>query len=343
MPERDRLGDLRHRRREVEIGGGIEDRIAAEDDERLDRARLHRGDEGRQRAHARKRRVLRLVVADRLARIAEKRVQRADRGVDGRGLTIARDDQSLAAVGLKILGEGVDPARVHTRDTAARHTTRGRSEACRERGEERGDLTALEPKPMIGHRSGERVDPFDRVEPVHLTTGTARAPSSCEASRVAEHLGVAEQRVGVESENHRRLIEAEHEIDVAPRGGPQSREPVLVADRVVGRPLQPGSRRSKPGAPEWGEKDRTGLKASAAILRAPGRAQAVTGPPRFPRALQCDRLRRSDQRPSTDAWTSALQAPSVEGARGVPRFVGRPSWPRRSAQPRPGGTASSSR
>ena len=71
VPERDRLRDLRHRRGEVEIGGGIEDRIAAQDDERLDRARVHRGDERGQRAHARKRRVLRLVVADRLARVAE--------------------------------------------------------------------------------------------------------------------------------------------------------------------------------------------------------------------------------------------------------------------------------
>ena len=45
--------------------------LPPEDDERLDRARLHRGDERRQRAHARKRRVLRLVVADRLAGVAE--------------------------------------------------------------------------------------------------------------------------------------------------------------------------------------------------------------------------------------------------------------------------------
>ena len=38
VPERDRVRDLRHGRGEVEIGGGIEHRIAAEDDERLDRA-----------------------------------------------------------------------------------------------------------------------------------------------------------------------------------------------------------------------------------------------------------------------------------------------------------------
>ena len=71
VPERDRVRDLRHGRGEVEIGGGIEHRIAAQDDERLDRARLHRGDERGERADARKRRILRLVVADRLAGVAE--------------------------------------------------------------------------------------------------------------------------------------------------------------------------------------------------------------------------------------------------------------------------------
>ena len=120
VPERDRLRDLRHRRGEVEIGGGIEYRIAAQDDERLDRARLHRGDERGERADARKRRVLRLVVADRLAGVAEIRVQRADRGVDSRGLAFPGDDQPLAAVRQKVLGKGVDPARVDTRDAGSR-------------------------------------------------------------------------------------------------------------------------------------------------------------------------------------------------------------------------------
>ncbi len=45
VPERDRLGHLRHRRSEVEVGGGIEHGIAAQDDQRLNCARLHRGDE----------------------------------------------------------------------------------------------------------------------------------------------------------------------------------------------------------------------------------------------------------------------------------------------------------
>ncbi len=45
LSERYRLRDLRHGRGEIEIGGGIEYRIAAKDNERLDRARIHRRDE----------------------------------------------------------------------------------------------------------------------------------------------------------------------------------------------------------------------------------------------------------------------------------------------------------
>ncbi len=93
---------------------------------------------------------------------------------------------------------------------------------------------------MIGHRSRQRVDPFNGIEPVHLAAGRSRTPAVREASRVTDHLRVGQERVRVEGENHRGAIEPEHEIEVAPRGGPQAGEPVLVADGIVGRPLQPG-------------------------------------------------------------------------------------------------------
>ena len=161
---------------EVEIGGSIEHRIAAQDDECLDRARLHRGDERGQRAHARKRRVLRLVVADRLAGVAEMRVQRAHRGVDTRGLALSGDDQPLAAVRQKILRNGVDPAPIDTGDIRSRLAGGpGRTEARRERREKRRDLPALETEPMIGHGPRQRVHPFNGVEPVHRATGGSRA------------------------------------------------------------------------------------------------------------------------------------------------------------------------
>ena len=131
--------------------------------------------------------------------------------MDGRGLALASHDQPLAAVRQKVLGKGVDPARVDTRDAGsrrARGSGRGRSKACRERREEGRDLPALETEPMIRHGSRQRVDAFNGVEPVHRATGGSRTPSGREASRVTDHLRVGEQRVGVEGENHRRLDRA---------------------------------------------------------------------------------------------------------------------------------------
>jgi hypothetical protein len=93
---------------------------------------------------------------------------------------------------------------------------------------------------MIRHRSRQRVNPFHGVEAVHRATGGSRTPSVRETSRVTDHLRVGQERVGVKGENHRGSIESEHEIEVAPRGVPQSRESTLVADGVVGRPLHAG-------------------------------------------------------------------------------------------------------
>ncbi len=140
------------------------------------------------------------------------------------------------------LASDVDPARIDTSDAGsrqARGSGRGRSKACGKGRKEGSNLPALETEPMIRHGSRQRVDPFDGVQPVHCAAGHSRTPSVREASRVADHLRVGQERVGVERENHRGSIEPEHEIEVAPRGRPQAGEPVLVADGIVGRPLQP--------------------------------------------------------------------------------------------------------
>ena len=118
--ERDRVRHFRQRAGKVEIGRSIEHRVAAQDDERLDRACLHRRDERGQRARTGQRRILHFVVADRRSVVAKMSVQGADRGVDGRGLAIAGNDQPLAAIREEVLGERVEPARIDTSDTRSR-------------------------------------------------------------------------------------------------------------------------------------------------------------------------------------------------------------------------------
>ena len=151
---------------------------------------------------------------------------------------------------------------------------------------------------MIRHGSCQGVHSFDGVQAVHRPASGSRAPSGREASRVTDHLGVGQERVGVEGEDDGRLIEPEHEVEVAPRGGPQTREPVLVAHRLVGRPDCPriagaefGCEARQRGGGEGLGEDR---QASAAIRGVslgplfPGRHEFVPGP-RLP--IQSDRLR----------------------------------------------------
>ena len=91
---------------------------------------------------------------------------------------------------------------------------------------------------MIRHRSRQRVDAFNGVETIHHAAGYASASSIREATPVTDILRVGQERIRIERENHRRFIEPEQKIDVAANGLLQSREAVLVADGVVGRPLQ---------------------------------------------------------------------------------------------------------
>ena len=151
---------------------------------------------------------------------------------------------------------------------------------------------------MIRHGARQRVDAFNRVEPVHRAAGGARAPAGREASRVTDHLRVGQQRVGIEGEDDRRAIEPEHEVDVAPRGGSQAREPVLVADRLVGRPLHLGIRAAELGGQARQGWRREGFgedRKAGAVIRGMRLGQLPPGlheiAPGLPRALQRDRLR----------------------------------------------------
>ncbi len=213
--------------------------------------------------------------------------------MDGRGLALASHDQSLAAVRQKVLGKGVDPTRVDTRDISSRQTRgsgRGRNKACREGREEGGNLPALETEPMIGHGARQRVDPFNSVESIHHATRGSRTPSVREASRVTDHLGVGQERVGVEREDDGRPIDPEQEVEVAPRGGPQTREPVLVADRLVGCPDRPRiagaelgcQARQGGGGKGLGEDRKAGTTVRGMSLGQlpPGRHEIAPGPPR---------------------------------------------------------------
>ena len=253
------------------------------------------------------------------------------------GLALAGHDQPLAPVRQKVLRKRVDPARVETGYVGSRYaraSTYGRSKACGERRDEGRDLPALEPEPMIRHRSGQRVDRFNGVEAVHRATGGSRTPSVRKTSRVTDHLRIGQERVGVEGENHRGSIEPEHEIEVAASGLAQSRESALVADGVVGRPLQArvagtelGNQARQGGRGEGlGDHRKTGTAIRGMSLgqRLPGRHEIA---PRLPRTVLRDRLRAVGIVEAEHGRLDArARGPEGRGVRGVSLDLGRSAF-----------------
>ena len=127
---------------------------------------------------------------------------------------------------------------------------------------------------MIRRGSGQRVDRFDRVEPIHRSARGARPPPGRKAASMTDHLGVGQQWIGVERKDDRSLIELEREIDVATSCRLQPRKPVLVADRFVRDPLRSRETCSKFGGQarqggrgkRFGEDGETGAAVGAMSL-----------------------------------------------------------------------------
>ena len=184
---------LAHRVGERQIGRRGVDRIAADDDEQIDLAGVHVGDEIAQRRELIDRLGFdRVGVDDRLADVAERLVHRVRERVDDRRLAVAGDDEARSAVRLQILGDRGDPfdasaARRRAARTAAPHRRRSRRRSARAT---RFDLARLQRQPMIGARAGRGRHALDRVEPVHAL-GVFRAPPRGEVARVAQAAGPA--------------------------------------------------------------------------------------------------------------------------------------------------------
>ena len=97
---------------EPEIGRRGVHRVAADDDEDVDLAGVHVGDEIPKRVELIGRfRFDRLRVDDRLADVAKRLVDAVRQGVDGGRLAVAGDDEAAAAMRLQILSDRVDPFR----------------------------------------------------------------------------------------------------------------------------------------------------------------------------------------------------------------------------------------
>ena len=188
----------------------------------------------------------RIGVDDRLADVAERLVHRVRERVDARRLAVAGDDETGAAMRLKILGDSGDPLQ------------NGRLEGlC----DSPGGARSLE-RPGCADRGDSSSDGFDLAWPAAAADdrrarrstsacSRSRTAGSCdrrlfgaaargEIARVAEAAGPQAEEVGVEREDHVGALESVLRVDVFAEGELRAGARVVAARGI---PLMPLRRR----------------------------------------------------------------------------------------------------
>ena len=136
--------------RKMKVGGGVVDRVAAEDDQKLDFARVHVVYElAKRRDLVYRVRLDGFDVFDRFADVVQRVIHAVGKRMNDRRLVISRDDNSLALVRLQIGDDGLYPAGLFFVEgrvcSAAVHT-----ECVRHRSRDRFNLTGPQAEPMVG-------------------------------------------------------------------------------------------------------------------------------------------------------------------------------------------------
>ena len=176
--EVERLGDVCQQVCEVEVRRGSVSRIAAEDQEGLDRAGLDRGAEiGKLRGGL----GAGLADGNGRAEIAKGGIDPDDEGADRGGLLRADKDQALPLRGEKIIGHSLDPGGIEG-DTGAL-VSRGKGLEAGipglggDRGGDRGGEVAVfrgpDAEAVVGHAAGDGEVVLRHVETVHRPLGIA--------------------------------------------------------------------------------------------------------------------------------------------------------------------------
>ena len=231
---------------ELEIGRRGVHGIAADDQQHVDLAGVHVGDEIPERGDLIDRlRFDRLRVDDGRARVAERGVHRVRENVDLRRLAVAGDDQARAAMRVQIFRDGVDPFLCGS-PKGLRYACHPRSAprpACparpahpgHERARDVDDFARLRGQTMIRARAGARGHRLDHVQAIHPIGLLGMAPCG-EILRVAETARSAAEKVGVEGEDDVSPIEAVLLVDVLAEGELRAGTRAFAARRI---PLMP--------------------------------------------------------------------------------------------------------
>ena len=195
----------------TEIDGRREHGVTAHDHEQLDLSGVDGLAELHDRTAARcGYRFGTAAVQHRRAGVAERVIDGFGGGADAVGLEVAGDDHRAALVGLKILGDrGHPPGDIGRARAATRRRRRRRRAGNRRRQLARDafDLGGRDRQPMIGLGAGERRGALDGVQAVHRGVLLGEPAPCRKVLRVPDVAGSARQKVGVQRDDHVRLVE----------------------------------------------------------------------------------------------------------------------------------------
>ena len=201
----------------LELRRSVVSGIAAENHERADLAFFERRRQLRERRIFGRRAFAHL---HRRAETASRRVDRVRDQMHRQGLSITREHRDLAAIFrvgqilrafgnpslVRLAARGQTPER---RDQIALHRRLGfLDDLERDLRRDLNHRARGRAHPVIRRRARERHQRFHGVEPVHWIAGLLHFATLCKATSHANGIGLDPQKITVQRENHRRLIQA---------------------------------------------------------------------------------------------------------------------------------------
>ena len=225
---------------ELEVGRSVVDGVAAQDEQRADRALADVVDEGLEAGRwVGLERLGDGVVADGVAGVAERSIERVHERVDARGLPRAGDQDALGAGASELLGDDRDPLGGDGRRRGAGEVLESADvdrvaprELLRERDQVALDVLRGEAQAMVGVHAGRRERRLDDVEAAHRVVRAVRElATGGEVPGRLDVAGLGAEEVAVEREDDLRLRVIGDDVDDLAEGDARA----LAGVRVVHR------------------------------------------------------------------------------------------------------------
>jgi hypothetical protein len=156
-----------------------------------------------------------------------------------RRLLQAGDDDAGPLMTAQVLGNRTDPFGMCLckRQTGGLALPDLNAQLLRQSKSEGGDLGRPQRQAMVGHGTSIGVGALDDVQPVHGRLPLPCPPPGGEIMRIANAAGFARQKIGVEGQDDRRLVETRLRLHVFAEGQAGPLPCVAAIHRFVLMPL----------------------------------------------------------------------------------------------------------